>query len=791
MASTREERLQMRQRGAGTRKIQQVDFGFSFGGPETGAPGSASIPLIPEPAQAPQLPAALATATPPSKAAQPGAQGDSRPQRIPRSARNQVPQRPSTYDIPSDEGPGELLSNKKRRLNPPTETVESPSRRNLRRSPNRDPAPIQNGKTAEAQQRETAENAPPVSTQSIPEPPVDAHTVEAAEGNSGTRALIVADAADATSHESRAHTTPASDQQATSNGTPQSHELPPITQPAEQHDSSERNKNRKSRSLQANKSTRAVPDPSVKRSSPRTRSPPLQRGQKSKADTRKHWASNDAPETGQEQVSASRHDPETEEAPIGTGKQNEQNQRSSENTRKSQRQDRVTANAEISPELSPDRASSGDPAGTGESQQGSPTESASQADKSGTRNRRKRQATQKANAQPDFEVEAEVGQRESSPTEPAQASEAPKASKHPGRKSTKKAQAQAEPEPEVEVEAEPEQPESGRASKPAPSKSRGKAGGRNKRTTETQTTKDRPTATPREPDEAESESPAPAGPSKSERKGKKSNQTETQATGSEETPEQEDAAPRRSTRRPREPRGETVPVTVHRLANTIAFETSLVDAGEDDADDVAARQKKLPNRGGVNPADVLGQICRETLEKTLAALKSGIDKETNQNKRAEWTRKRRAVEAYGTELDGRLLDLSEMLDSNFVLGVQAKKAKRDLMDLRGHLYKVRRERESVALQMDAVRAKHMEEENAKTARMSINNSLHSLELALDRSQNRAPSSSEPISVDLDFLLRTVADDVSSRAPGAQGGLLHQIRSFNAQLESTARSLERP
>lgn len=111
---------------------------------------------------------------------------------------------------------------------------------------------------------------------------------------------------------------------------------------------------------------------------------------------------------------------------------------------------------------------------------------------------------------------------------------------------------------------------------------------------------------------------------------------------------------------------------------------------------------------------MLGQICRETLEKTLDKLKTGIENETNTQKRAEWSRKRKAVEAFGLELDNRLLDLSEILDSNFVLGIQLRKAKRDMMDLRSHLYKVRKERESIAIQMDAVRAKHMEEENAKT-----------------------------------------------------------------------------
>lgn len=158
---------------------------------------------------------------------------------------------------------------------------------------------------------------------------------------------------------------------------------------------------------------------------------------------------------------------------------------------------------------------------------------------------------------------------------------------------------------------------------------------------------------------------------------------------------------------------------------------------EESADELSIRQKtKLPNRGGVNPADVLSQICRETLEKTLTTLKNGIANETNPTRRAEWTRKRKAVEAFSSELDGRLLDLSEILDSNFVLGVQLKKAKREMMDLRSHLYQVRRERESIALQMDAVRAKHMEEENAKTVSLGfLSTGLGFTELTLTGPRN--------------------------------------------------------
>ncbi|KAI2709621.1 hypothetical protein CBS147318_9010 [Penicillium roqueforti] len=256
-------------------------------------------------------------------------------------------------------------------------------------------------------------------------------------------------------------------------------------------------------------------------------------------------------------------------------------------------------------------------------------------------------------------------------------------------------------------------------------------------------------------------------------------------------PEPTQEQPRRKTRAPR---GETVPVTVYRLANvnSLGGATSTADGSgdeEESADELTTHQKaKIPNRGGVNPADVLSQICRETLEKTLNTLKDGIANEQNTTRRAEWSRKRKAVEVFGSELESRLMDLSGILDSNFVLGVQLKKTKREMMDLRSHLYRVRRERENIALQMDAVRSRHIEQEKANSSRSTISNSLHSLELALDRNKQRAASAADS-STDLEYMLRTVAD-VSSRAPGAQGGLLNQIRAFNAQLEATVDRLER-
>lgn len=201
---------------------------------------------------------------------------------------------------------------------------------------------------------------------------------------------------------------------------------------------------------------------------------------------------------------------------------------------------------------------------------------------------------------------------------------------------------------------------------------------------------------------------------------------DSQATQPEERATQdnvEETAAPRPQRKPRQPRGETVPVTVHRLANVASLGGALPgtssdeDEDEDDqetTEELSTRLKaKLPNRGGVNVADVLSQICRETLEKTLTTLNNGIANEGNAARRSEWTRKKKAVEAYGTELEGRLFELSEMLDSNFVLGVQLRKAKREMLDQRTRLFRLRKEREAVALRMDVVRQKHTEEENAR------------------------------------------------------------------------------
>ncbi|KAJ5947799.1 hypothetical protein N7466_000814 [Penicillium verhagenii] len=929
MESTREERLQMRQRGAGTRQIKAVDFGFSFGAPASDSAASAPIPLFPEPNESSQTqpasaPAAKATTPPPLKvSSQPVSQTIGQPQRTPGSARNRLPQRLSTYDIPIDDRPEGQRSNKRRRITSPEPTeTETPSKTSVRVN---NPNPSQNGGSVvtEAAVSHNADvsmaDAPQQETPMAPALPEDPAN-NTAEPDNGAEITNPDSTVQAVSEEQTQSIT-------------QSPSLVSTT------DTSKEKRPRKSRSPPPNDSGREIHhtvDPidssgkkqRTRRSPPQIeKSPVEERAEQQTVEPSKPTSlpsqgvrqlktriprakptSTDTSNTDQpEKTAVAQSGPsnqESENVAVSVTENADNNliqaQKSSETTKKTRGRKGRPGNSDRAPvpetetetqpqlDVSQTKASSNGKRSrnkpwlsTKELEEKSQTESGTESEPSKSRRGKPSLSAKKNDMKRQAELETEV--------EP----EAGPSTSRRGRSATNKSAADPEPtDPEVETMSEPQvEPEQELVESEQPRSRRGRVGKKAKLVTEPEPPtpeqqldiESEPRVDPEhedEPEQSESRSKSRRGrpgkkaklasepepptseqqleieseprvdpehedePEQSEsrsksrrgRLGKKTklaaepesiNPEEQVRTETEPRPEPEQEvesatsnarrkrpkkgrmeADSESThreeagtetvqerRKPKEPRGETVPVTVHRLFNPSALGAMYASSGsgdedEDSADELSARQKtKLPNRGGVNHADVLSQICRETLEKTLAALNNGIENETNTQRRAEWTRKRKSVQVFGSELDGRLLDLSEMLDSNFVLGVQLKKTKREMMDMRAHLYKVRRERESIALQMDAVRAKHMEEEKAKTSRTTINNSLHSLDLALDR-QHRAPPATDPSPADLEFMLRTVAEDVSCRAPGAQGGLLDQIRAFNAQLEATARRLER-
>ena len=93
---------------------------------------------------------------------------------------------------------------------------------------------------------------------------------------------------------------------------------------------------------------------------------------------------------------------------------------------------------------------------------------------------------------------------------------------------------------------------------------------------------------------------------------------------------------------------DSVPIAVHRLS-----QIQEVDEEEDARTDSIP----LPKKVSVTAIDVLGQICRETIEKTMETMKKGAQHERNDRSRAEWERRQNCIEKYGDELDKRLFQM--------------------------------------------------------------------------------------------------------------------------------------
>ncbi|KAJ5834519.1 hypothetical protein N7447_000545 [Penicillium robsamsonii] len=889
MEASREERQQMRQRGAATRKAREVNFGFSFGSPELGLPAPAPIATVPRAQNPPRTQTAPNTTPRQLKVSQPETQARGI-ERTPGSARNKLPERPSTYEIPSsDDRSKQTRSNKRRKISPTNGTDDTPSRRNGGRTANGDSPPVDNSagstksQTSDAHEPPNTYAPPPSETRNNQSPrphisPTAATSVEdqypievGTNGMEPTTSATEEQLTQGTSPVSSPTLPEVAEEPQASLSSPEAqaganqsentellHEKRHNTRsPPRPEERIQRNKENKLATSQTASSVAQKDKSATKSLSPRGSSAEAVKDSHAPTTDDGVEMTEDVPPSKKhvpEQDNQASQDPSTKtKNPRGRPR----HQSTAQNTPELQVEDAIqepTTEAQDKPTAAQvegvpkTKRPRGRPSLNKKTIEAIETENVSPrpiADvaESSSGPRRGHKPTSQKDDQPETVVESAVSkpqrgrpgkkakhavelEPETEPVtadqaEPEMESAVPKPQRgRPAKKAKRAAETVPEPEPEPATTDQPE-PE------PAVPKSRGRPGKKTKHAAEPEPepepiTEDQPepeseSAVPKtqrgrpgkmasramepepEPEpvtedqpEPEAESAAPK--SQRGRPGKKLKRA-VEPEPEHETEYQPEAEPvqEQPRRKTREPRGETVPVTVYRLANinSLGGTASTADGSgdEESADELTTHQKaKIPNRGGVNPADVLSQICRETLEKTLNTLKDGIANEANATRRAEWSRKRKAVEIFGSELDSRLMDLSGMLDSNFVLGVQLKKTKREMMDLRNHLYRVRRERENIALQMDAVRSRHIEEEKAKSSRSTISNSLHSLELALDRNKQRSASAADS-STDLEYMLRTVAN-VSSRAPGAQGGLLNQIRAFNAQLEATVGRLER-
>ena len=240
----------------------------------------------------------------------------------------------------------------------------------------------------------------------------------------------------------------------------------------------------------------------------------------------------------------------------------------------------------------------------------------------------------------------------------------------------------------------------------------------------------------------------------------------------------------------KEATGDKIHVTVQRISHVHRLNFNP------DSDDDLAGPGAFPKKKTPNAIDVLAQICREMIGKTISTVKNGIQNEANTARKNELKRKRELFERYGDELDGRLYQMTTALDHNYALGVKLKHANKQKAALRDELLEMRKQRQELDLQMDELRGQNEEDARVANEEHTLDTLLQDIELAVQRGKAAQEHGDEEEDDDdhqdedggltLAMRLQQVADTVSS-ADG-RVGTLERVKGFNKLLEQAIEKL---
>ncbi|KAF5712188.1 hypothetical protein FMUND_8610 [Fusarium mundagurra] len=231
--------------------------------------------------------------------------------------------------------------------------------------------------------------------------------------------------------------------------------------------------------------------------------------------------------------------------------------------------------------------------------------------------------------------------------------------------------------------------------------------------------------------------------------------------------------------------GSAIEVTVQRFVNVKKF----IKGDDEEEDHLAA---DLPfTTTGVTAVDVFAQACLEVIDGTVARLLEALQNTEEKDKKKECRIKIRALEAYKEELTSRLLQLSIHLMDWQSLRKRVRLVQREKLSLREEILRLKAEREQVALKMDAVRIKHEEDTKESKYRLDTSAIMHDIDMAVERGRDapelsRAQEKKADLA-NLELLVARITDEASSSS--SAGGMLQQVKNFNAFLERAAIALE--
>ncbi|KAG9254853.1 uncharacterized protein F5Z01DRAFT_98842 [Emericellopsis atlantica] len=197
------------------------------------------------------------------------------------------------------------------------------------------------------------------------------------------------------------------------------------------------------------------------------------------------------------------------------------------------------------------------------------------------------------------------------------------------------------------------------------------------------------------------------------------------------------------------------------------------------------------NRSDISRIEVFANVCSDTIAKAIEKFHRGIQRTSDPKQKKEFRIKIRALEAYSRSLKVDFMNQITQVNHQYSLQKRVRDAQKERLGLREEIIRLRKEREQVALRMDAVRIKHEDDSKEATYLLHTSSTMRDIDAAVAAGE-MAPelptkAKREAELANLELVIAQVADQACTSSAG--GGMLSQIKEFNALLERAAGVLE--
>ena len=155
-----------------------------------------------------------------------------------------------------------------------------------------------------------------------------------------------------------------------------------------------------------------------------------------------------------------------------------------------------------------------------------------------------------------------------------------------------------------------------------------------------------------------------------------------------------------SPRTPRPPPKNTIPITIYRPLSPVSTTSTSTPTSDVFSDPLTNLPQPPPTQAILTGPSILSQMTRELLSKSTTSLTSLAS--ANPSQRSALQRRKKTVEAYGAELEARLIQLTRVVGENEVLTRRARESGKEGTELRRAVADVEEERERIRLRREEV-----------------------------------------------------------------------------------------